>query len=79
MLMFMAALVIQVELAVIAGGLFALYKAKKEDSKYLKWAGWILTIGGIFGILCTTYFSLKYMSQGAFDMAAIAQGLALPV
>ena len=79
MLMFMAALVFQVELAVIAGGLFALYKAKKEDSKTLKWAGWILAIGGVLGVLCTTYFSLIYMSQGGFDMAAIAQGLVLPV
>ncbi|MCF6220672.1 MAG: hypothetical protein L3J65_06130 [Robiginitomaculum sp.] len=78
MLMFMAALVFQAELAVIAGGLFAFYKAKKEDNKLLKWAGWILTIGGIFGVLCTSYFSLKYMGQGAFDMAAITQELALP-
>ncbi len=73
MLMFMAALVFQVELAVIAGGLFALYKAKKEDSKYLNWAGWILTIGGVLGLLCTTYFSLLYMGQGGFDMAAMMQ------
>ncbi|MCF6274818.1 MAG: hypothetical protein L3J05_03550 [Robiginitomaculum sp.] len=79
MLMFMAALVFQVELAVIASGLFAFYKAKKEDSKALKWAGWILTIGGVSGVLCTSYFSLRYMSQGAFDMAEITQILALPV
>ncbi len=73
MLMFMAALVFQVELAVIAGGLFALYKATKEDSKHLKWAGWILTIGGVLGVLCTTYFSLIYMGQGGFDMATMMQ------
>lgn len=79
MLMFMAALVYLVELALVAAGLLVLNKAKKEDSKFVKWAGWILVIGGIAGLLCTSYFSLKYMGQGAFDMAAIAQGLALPV
>ncbi|PHS39025.1 MAG: hypothetical protein COA91_06775 [Robiginitomaculum sp.] len=79
MLMFMAALVYLVELALVAAGLLVLDTAKKQDGKFAPWAGWILVIGGIAGLLCTSYFSLKYMGQGAFDIAALAQGLAWPV
>jgi len=69
MLMFMATLVFLIELVLIASGLLALNAANKENSELVKWAGWILTFGGILAIICTTYFSLKYMGQGAFNLS----------
>jgi len=69
MAMYLAELVFLVELAMLATGLVLFYKAGKEASGVLKTAAILLIIGSIGTATCTTYFSLKYYNQGAFDTA----------
>lgn len=54
----------------LAAGLVLLHRARREDpSNLLKAAGWILTVSGVAGVLCTTYFWLGYNAQGEFASA----------
>ncbi len=71
MLMFTAAIAYLMELALIAGGLLLLGKPNKSENKFQKLAGLILLIGAVLALLCTSYFSMKYMAQGGFDQALL--------
>ncbi|PHQ60923.1 MAG: hypothetical protein COC03_00830 [Robiginitomaculum sp.] len=75
MLMFVVEITFLMELAVIASGLYFLGKARKDSSKIMKWAGWLLIIGGIGTTLCTWYYFMKYAGQGAFDTVTIYQNI----
>lgn len=55
-------------LIVVAAGFVAFHFACEEKSKPLKIAGWILTVGGVLGLLCMIYYSLLYWRQGYFTM-----------
>ncbi|PCI53101.1 MAG: hypothetical protein COB36_13440 [Alphaproteobacteria bacterium] len=69
MLMFVAEIAFLLELALIAWGLIIFGKAETKDNKYQKLAGWILIIGSTLTMLCTLYFSMRYMGQGGFELA----------
>ena len=71
MTMFIAEIAFLFELALIAWGLLILSKAETRDNKYRKWAAYILLIGSILTLLCTSFFSMKYMAQGGFDQALL--------
>jgi len=71
MLMFVAEIAFLLELALIAWGLLILGKPDTKDNKYRKLAGWILIIGSILTMICTWYFSIKYMGQGGFEQAML--------
>jgi len=73
MLMFVAEIAFLLELTAIAGGLCLLDKGRKDKSKLVNWAGWLLIVGGIGTALCTWYYSVKYAAQGAFDTATLFQ------
>ena len=76
MTMFLAELVFLIELTLFVSGLVLLYKALKEKSGLLKFAAIVLIIGSLGASVCTTYFSLKYYNQGAFDIATASDGFA---
>jgi len=77
MLMFAAEIAFLLELALIAWGLIILGKPETKDNLYQKWAGRILIIGSLLTMLCTIYFSFKYMGQGAFDQALLKEVLSV--
>jgi len=72
MLMFAAEIVFLLELVLIATGLIILAKPETKTNKFRKWAAWLLIIGSLLTVLCTTCFSIKYMGQGAFDQALLS-------
>lgn len=57
-------------LAVTAGGFVAFHFARKEQSLPLRIAGLILVMGGILGLSCILYYSLKYWRAGDFETPA---------
>lgn len=70
MAQFLGDLAFLAELAVVAGGLTLLHRARAESSAgLLRLAGYVLVIGGIGAALCTGYYWFKYQAQGDFDRA----------
>lgn len=70
MAQFLGDLAFMAELAVVAGGLILLHRARAESSGgLLRLAGYVLVIGGIGAALCTSYYWFKYQGQGDFDRA----------
>jgi len=67
MTMFFAEFVFSFELIVIALGLIVYYKAGEKNAPPLKLAAYVLIIGGVLAISCTSYFSFKYFNQGEFE------------
>lgn len=61
------------ETALIGTGLIALYFAGKEGSKLMKAGAYVMLIGGVLGLLCTTYFWFKYWNAGSFGHPAVMQ------
>ncbi len=55
------------EIALIGAGLVVLYYALKESSKLMKAAGYIMLVGGVSGLICTSFFSIKFWLGGYFD------------
>ncbi len=55
------------EIALIGAGFVVLYYALKEGSKLMKAGAYIMLIGGILGLLCTSFFSIKFWLNGYFD------------
>jgi len=54
------------EVALIGSGLAVLHFAIKEQAKLLKAAAYIMMIGGVVGLLCTSYFWFTYHQVGQF-------------
>ncbi len=69
MAMFLAEITFLLELAMFVAGLVLLYKAHQRASSLLSWAAAILIVGSLVTTACTTYYSLKYYNQGAFEKA----------
>ena len=72
MLMFTAAIAYLMELALIAWGLLLLGKSDHNENKFQNLAGLILLVGAGLALLCTLYFSMKYMGQGSFEQALLS-------
>ncbi len=54
--------------AIVFGfGSVLIFYSCKENSRLLKTSGYILSVVGILGALCTGYYWLKYYSNGHFD------------
>ena len=49
-----------------AAGLVALHYGEALKAKYIKWAGWFLTIVAGLGFLCIMYYSSAYFFAGGF-------------
>ena len=64
--MFLADLAFAVELITIALGFYFLYLAKREKSQEIKIGAYILLVGGIGAIVCTTYYTLLFWNAGKF-------------
>jgi len=67
MTMFLAELVFIFELALFSSGLIILHYGKRESTKLIKIAAYIMIVGSLLTTICTSYYSLKYYNQGAFD------------
>lgn len=65
--MYLAHIATFLGLAVLAGGFIALHFARRSPSPQLRTAGLILVIGGILGLSCILYYSLKYLHAGYFE------------
>ncbi len=72
MLMFVTEIAFLLELLLIAWGLLILGKPETQNNKAYKWAAMILIVGSTLTMLCTLYFSLRYMGQGAFEQAVFS-------
>ena len=53
--------------AVLAAGFVAFHFARGTQSLHLRVAGWVLVIGGVIGLSCILYYSLKYWRAGYFE------------
>ncbi len=65
---FMGDIAAMLEIALIGAGLIVLHFAHKDGAKLLKSAAYIMLVGGILGLLCTTYYWFKYYQAGVFDV-----------
>jgi hypothetical protein len=65
--MFMFHLSLMAALAVFAGGMLLLDKARREPSGLLRFTGIVLIVGSIASAACSTYYAAKYHFQGGFD------------
>lgn len=54
------------EVALIGMSLVVLHYALKEGSKLMKTGAYIMLIGGILGLICTSYWWFKYHGSGVF-------------
>lgn len=70
MIAFLGDIAFILELALIGAGLITLHYAAKEKSKLMKWAGYIMAVGGLLTAICTGYFAMKYWVDGAYNQAA---------
>ena len=61
------------EIALFAAGLVILHFGNVQKAILLKVAAWIMMIGAVAGILCTSHFWFKYFLQGDFDKANSVQ------
>ncbi len=55
------------EIALIGASLVILYYASKENSKLMKAGAYVMFIGGVLGLLCTSYWWFKYHGAGVFN------------
>ena len=66
---FLGDIAFMVEILVLGIGLIVIHYGKKEDSKLVKAAGYIMSVASVFALVCTTYFYFKYYFNGDFDSA----------
>ncbi|MBY0354702.1 MAG: hypothetical protein K2Q12_03110 [Rickettsiales bacterium] len=69
MAMFAAHIAVILEIMAIAAGLVALHYAAQLRAKLLKAAGVLLVVFGIGGVICSGYYSVKYLTMGHFEHA----------
>ena len=69
MIVFLGDIAFILELALIGAGLITLHYAAKEKSKLMKWAGYIMAVGGLLTVICTGYFAMQYWVDGAYKTA----------
>jgi hypothetical protein len=58
------------EIALIGVGFVVLHFALKEGSKLMKIGAYVMLIGGVLGLVCTSMFWFKYWTAGHFDHPA---------
>jgi len=68
--MYLAHIATFLGLAVLASGFVAFHFARRSQSQPLRIAGLILVIGGVLGLVCILYYSLKYWRAGYFETPA---------
>ncbi len=71
MAIFLVEITFLMELTMFVAGLILFYKARKVSSSILGWAAAIFIVGSLATAACTTYYSLRYYKQGAFENAYI--------
>ncbi len=64
---FSADIAYSLEVLLVGAGFTLLYFALKEGSKLLKVGAYVMLIGGVLGLVCTTMFWFKYWSAGDFE------------
>ncbi|MBK24525.1 MAG: hypothetical protein CME70_11075 [Halobacteriovorax sp.] len=57
------------EILVLGIGLLIIYYGKKENSKLVRFAGYMMSAISILALTCTTFFYFKYYLNGEFDTA----------
>ncbi len=76
-MIFHADIAIALSLIAIGVGYWVLSKSKSMEDTGLKttgkFLGYLITIAAILTLLCTTYYSLKYWEDGAFQSARTGQ------
>ena len=60
------------EVSLIGMSLVLLHYALKEDSKLMKIGAYIMLIGGILGLLCTSYWWFEYHGLGVFNNPSVS-------
>lgn len=70
---FLGDIAAMLEIALIGAGLVVLYYAGKEGSKLMKAGAYVMLIGGVLGLLCTSMYWFKYWDAGYFDHPAVMQ------
>lgn len=63
MAMFLGHIAFILEIFALATGLTIIRSSKKDISSF---AGWILIVVGILGVICTGYYMVHYALQGDF-------------
>jgi hypothetical protein len=71
MAIFLVEITFLMELTMFVAGLILFYKARKVSSSILGWTAAIFIVGSLATAACTTYYSLRYYKQGAFENAYI--------
>lgn len=66
---FLGDIAFMIEVLVLGLGLVVLHFSKKEGSDLLKWSGRIMCVFGFLGMICTSYYYMKYFWSGEFHHA----------
>lgn len=66
---FLGDIAFMIEVLVLGLGLVVLHFSVKEGSNLLKWSGRIMVICGLLGMICTSYYYMKYFWAGEFHHA----------
>lgn len=69
MSMFTAHIAFILNVIAAAAGLVALHYAAQLNAKLIKFAGILLIVFGITGVICTGYYAAKYFLMGHFEHA----------
>lgn len=63
------------EVALIGMSLVVLHLGTKEGSRLMKAGAYIMLIGGVLGLICTSMFWFTYWNAGVFDPSAQLQSV----
>ena len=66
---FLGDIAFMLEIFVLGMGLIVIHHGKKEDSRLIKFSGYLMSSISILALICTTYFYFKYYFNGDFDSA----------
>ncbi len=69
MAMFTAHIAFILEIMALASGLVALHYADRLQAKLIRFAGIILLVFSVTGILCMGYYAMKYYIHGEYEHA----------
>lgn len=61
---------------ILAGGFVLFHFAKKQHSRYLRVAAWILVSAAVFTLGCNSYYGYKYWKEGRFEKPWCSETLA---